>query len=296
MKKNYRHLLHFLLLIFFGAGSVLPAFSHGGDDTKQALLWKISGNGLAKPSYLFGTIHAICPEHFFLSDAVKESLGRADQLALEIDMDDPAMMLNIQKGALMADGSIQSLYTAEQYQIVQQHFSKTMNIDIRYLDKVKPLMLNSMLLLQLTECQPESYEQRLLALAQAQGKEITGVETVEDQIATFEKIPYNVQAEMLLESIEKLEEGKANYKKMVQLYLAQDLSGLEALLKEDYKDEHKVMEEALFTERNKKWLPVMEKAAKAKATFFAVGAGHLTGENGVLELLRKKGYTLTPMP
>ncbi len=273
-----------------------PAFGHGSDDSQQALLWKISGNGLAKPSYLFGTIHAICPEDFVLSETVKKSLASTEQLALEIDMDDPALLLNIQKGAMMEKESIQRLYTLAEYQVVQQHFLKTMNVDIKHLDKMKPMLLNAMLLLQLTGCRPESYEQRLLALAQAQGLVVTGVETVEDQIATFEKIPYKMQAEMLLESIENMDEGKANYKKMVALYLAQNLTGLEKLLKKDFKQEHGAMEGALFTERNKKWLPVMEKEAKAKATFFAVGAGHLTGENGVLELLRRKGYTLTPMP
>ncbi|WP_168194042.1 TraB/GumN family protein [Pontibacter sp. SGAir0037] len=296
MKKLHNLLAPLYLFICLNLFCLHPVSGQNTNKKPKALLWEISGNGLAKPSYLFGTIHAICPDVFVLPDQVKAKLQTSEQLALEIDMDDPKFMSAIQQGALMSSGGIRDLYTEEQYKVLHSYFTQTMHIDISQLDKMKPFMLNSMLMMQMTDCQPESYEQTLLTLAKAQGKEVIGVETVQEQIKAFDNIPYKVQAEMLLESVTEMDKAKANYKKMVQLYLAQDLYGLEELLKEDYKGEYDVFEDALFTQRNLNWIPVIAREAKAKATFFAVGAGHLTGEGGILELLRQKGYTLTPVP
>lgn len=289
---NRKTLLKSLLLLVLTA-AFMPAFAEKDPAENKSLLWEISGNGLQKPSYIYGTIHAICPEDFVLHDIVKLKLQAAEQLSLEVDMDDPGFLAEIQKGAVLPNGgSLKSLYSEADYQTLSAHFSSTLGIDLQRLDMLKPFLLNSMILLQLTECTPSSYEQTLMKLAQEQGKEVIGVETVQDQLTAFDKIPQEKQAAMLLEAIEQMEESRVSYRKMVKLYLAQDLDELEKLIKEEYKEEHKLYEEALFTDRNKKWIPTIERTAKEKATFFAVGAGHLPGPDGVLALLRQRGYTV----
>ena len=271
------------------------AFANG-DTSSKALLWEISGKGLKKPSFLYGTLHAICPEEFSLPEAVKERLKRSEQLSLEIDMDDPNFMPELQKGAMMADGgSLKSFYSEEQYQTISQHFASTMGINISQVDGLKPFVLSSMLIPQITGCKPESYEQALMALTKAQGKEVIGVETVQDQFRAFDKLSPQQQALMLLQSIEDLQDARKQYRQMLQLYLAQDLVGLEQHVKANYKGDYQVFEKAMLIDRNKNWIPVMEKEAKAKPTFFAVGAAHLPGDNGVIALLRKKGYTVKPV-
>jgi uncharacterized protein len=157
-------------------------------------------------------------------------------------------------------------------------------------------MLHSMLLSQLTECQAVSYEQSLMELAQKQGKEVIGLETVSEQLSAIDQLPAEVQTSMLTQMVGNMDEARQNYRNMVQLYLQQDLAGLDKLTREDYNtEEYQVYEQAFLVGRNKRWIPVMEREAHIQPTFFAVGAGHLTGKDGLLELLRSKGYTVLPV-
>jgi uncharacterized protein YbaP (TraB family) len=285
--------LSFCLLLL--CASYTAAFASDGTSTKS-LLWEISGKGLKKLSFLYGTLHAICPEEFALPDAVKDRLKRTEQLSLEIDMDDPNFMLELQKGAMMPNGgSLKSFYNEEQYKMISNHFASTMGINISQVDGLKPFILSSMLIPQITECKPESYEQALMTLAKEQGKEVIGVETVQDQFTAFDKLSQQQQALLLLESIEDLQKAREQYREMVQLYLTQDLLGLEQQVKSNYKGDYALFEKAMLIDRNKNWIPVIEKEAKAKPTFFAVGAAHLPGDNGVIALLRKQGYTVKPV-
>ncbi len=266
------------------------------NDATQSLLWKIAGKGL-QPSYLFGTIHAVCPQDFSIPEQVKASLQQTSQLALEIDMDAPNFAAELLQSAMLPpDQSLESFFSAADYQLLAAHFQQSMGIDIQYLNKMKPFMLQSLLFSELTDCPAESYEQHLVEMAHAQGKEVIGVETVQEQLQAMDHLPSNAQADMLLKTLKDMAEAKADYRKMVQLYLAQDLQGL-AKLSEAEMDTatYAQYEQAFLTDRNKRWVPVIEREAKARSTFFAVGAGHLAGEKGLLHLLRQQGYTVTPL-
>ena len=102
-----------LLLVF----CVLSVISRAQVPAENSLLWEISGRGLAKPSYLFGTIHLICPTDFSLSDSLKSTLSRTQQVALEMDMDDPGMMAGMMKTMNMTAGNeLKKLVTAQEYE------------------------------------------------------------------------------------------------------------------------------------------------------------------------------------
>ncbi|WP_242920900.1 TraB/GumN family protein [Pontibacter liquoris] len=269
----------------------------GGNTTANALLWQIEGNGLQKPSYLFGTIHAICPQDFVMPAHVKAKLQEAEQLSLEVDMDAPNFMAEMMQHVKLPEGqSLRTLFSSEDYQLLSEHFSKSTGMNIRYLDNMKPFMLQSLLLAELTDCRAESYEQHLLDMAHAQGKEVIGVETVQEQLQAMDQQSAGAQTAMLLKTLQNLPEAKASYRKMVALYLAQDLQGLTELTRAEMDpEEYTQYEQTFLTNRNKRWIPVMEREAKIHSTFFAVGAGHLAGENGLLNLLRSQGYTITPV-
>ncbi|MDX5418560.1 MAG: TraB/GumN family protein [Hymenobacteraceae bacterium] len=288
-------LRYLALLLFFLQAPLLTKAAE--DKHVKALLWEVSGNGLQHPSYIYGTIHAICPEQFVLSDQVKESLQKAEQLSFEVDMDAPNFMAELMRDAVLPKGkSLQGMFRAEDYQLLSDYFAATMNMDLKMLDNMKPFMLQSLLLSQLTECRATSYEQRLMEMAHAQGKEVTGLETIREQFAAMDKLPEQTQLDMLMKTVRDMPEAKASYRQMVALYLAQDLHGLSEITKKDLTpEEYALYEEAFLISRNKNWIPVIEREAKARATFFAVGAGHLPGKEGVLELLRRQGYTVTPV-
>ena len=277
---------------------VNPLLSAAGvTDTPRSLLWEISGNGLEKPSYVFGTIHALCPEQFTVAESIKNRLAQTEQLSLEVDMDAPNFMAELMQSAVLPEGkTLSAMLSPEDYTLLANHLSKTMQLDLKMFDNLKPFMLQSLLLTQLTDCKAVSYEQRLIEIAHAQGKEVIGVETTREQLAAIDKLPQQMQTDMLIKTVKDMPAARESYLEMVKLYLAQDLDGLTSITKEDLTaEEYKLYEETFLVARNIRWIPVMEREARAKPTFFAVGAGHLSGTKGVLELLRQKGYTVKPV-
>jgi len=273
----------------------VPALAQSSSN--KSLLWEVSGNGLKQPSYIFGTIHAICPENFKLTDAVKDKLSKSERLSLEVDMDAPNFLVELQQAALLPKGSsLRGYFSENDYTLLSDFFKTNLQIELEQLDRMKPFMLHSMLLSQLTECQAVSYEQSLMELAQKQGKEVIGLETVSEQLSAIDEMPATVQTTMLTKMVSNMDVARETYRNMVQLYLQQDLDGLDELSRKEYEvKEYKLYEQAFLVNRNKRWIPVMEREAQIQPTFFAVGAGHLTGDDGLLQLLRKKGYTVQPV-
>ena len=262
---------------------------------EKALLWEISGKGLAKPSYLYGTIHVICPTDMIMTDKMQASLKKTEQLSLEIDMDEPNMMLAMMQAITMKDGTtLKGLLSADEYQIISAYFREQLKMDLTMVQNWKPIMVTSLLYTKVADCTTQSYEATFMKTAKEQGKEVIGVETIAEQMAIFDKIPYKKQAEILLEGITDMDKSKKEFDQMITAYKQQDLDGFEKIFKEssqgldDFAD-------VLLVQRNKNWIPVIEREAKEKPTFFAVGAGHLGGEQGVIQLLRQQGYTVKPV-
>ena len=123
-----------------------------------------------------------------------------------------------------------------------------------------------------------------------------GLETIADQMEVFNKISYEAQAKVLVETIKNLKEGNSNaneFAKMVAYYKAQDVDGMLEAMAGDL-DEMEG-QDALLDDRNKKWIPQIMEMSKKEKVFYAVGAGHLGGANGVIRLLRQKGLKVTPV-
>jgi uncharacterized protein YbaP (TraB family) len=159
---------------------------------------------------------------------------------------------------------------------------------------MKPFTLLSLLYTKILPCpKPESYEQRLLEMAKNRKMEVLGLEKLEDQFDVFDQIPDTAEVSMIMEMIDNYESQRTEFEKMVRLYNNKDLNGLATMI--NGSPEMAGFEDLLLINRNRNWIPIMEKAMAAQPTFFAVGAGHLPGENGVIDLLRKSGYTITPV-
>jgi len=261
-------------------------------DTTRSLLWEISGKGLKDTSYLFGTIHVICPDDYFLPEHVKNAFAKTKQVAFEIDLDDPSVMMGmLGKMKMSDDKKLSDLLSKKDYAFLSRFFSDSLKLDIEAYATMKPLMIASTIAEKSQGCSVKSYELELMMMAMKQGKSVMGLEKLEDQLNVIEKIPYKKQAEMLLKTAKEYSESKKNLREIVAFYRQQDVHKLQELFSEEDAD-MKEYEPLLLGNRNKNWIPVIEKAANEKATFFAVGAGHLGGEKGVIELLRKEGFTL----
>ena len=277
-----------LLLVFCMLSIATPAQV----PVENSLLWEISGRGLAKPSYLFGTIHLICPTDFSLSDSLKSTMSRTQQVALEMDMDDPGMMAGMMKTMNMAAGNeLKKLVTEQEYQRLDRFFKDSVHVGLAMFERAKPFVLMGPLFNTVLDCQPQSYEMALVELAGKQKSEVIGIETLEEQMAIFDTIPYKDQAKMLLNLIDSLPSARKEFRSLIALYKAQNINELYGMtLKSEFGMEGN--EEVMLFARNRKWIPRIRRIASAKTTFFAVGAAHLGGERGVIALLRKEGFTV----
>jgi uncharacterized protein YbaP (TraB family) len=159
---------------------------------------------------------------------------------------------------------------------------------------VKPFILSSMLYPALLGCAPASYEATFVKMAQEQKKEILGLETVQEQLGLFDKIPYGEQSKMLADMVNKEDEAKQELQKMMALYKTQDVEQLHSLTASSMFN-FQQYEDLLLDSRNQHWIAGISRYAAAKPTFFAVGAAHLGGPKGVLALLQQQGYQVKPV-
>lgn len=261
---------------------------------EKSLLWKIEGNDLQAPSYLYGTFHLLCPTDFSMHDTIKQLFSKTNQLYLEIDIDDPELTNKMMKSINMKNGvTIKDLLSPAEYDTIAKLFKEKTKIPFSIVNNYKPFMVTSMLYPSLMECSPIAFEKEFEKLAKAQKVELKGLETIEDQLNVFETIPYQAQAKMLVNTLMEADKSKQQFKQMVELYKSKDIKKMLNNTQGD--TDLGKFEKVLLEKRNKNWIPVMEQQIKIMPTFFAVGAGHLAGKNGVIRLLRKQGYKVTPI-
>ncbi len=268
---------------------------------ENSLLWEISGKELSTPSWLYGTIHLIGKDDFFLTDSTRLFIGRSEMVVFEInmeDMTDITAQLGLLMKAFMDNGkTLKDLLNEEDYKLVQDHFAE-IGMPLFMFERIKPMFLTVMASgdmspTAMSSGEMVSYEMEIMEISQAVGKKMGGLESMEFQMSVFDSIPYEAQAQMLVESIKSSDEGNEEFAKMVELYKTQDIQGMVEMMGDS--EGIAEYEDLLLNTRNKNWIPVMGEMMTTQPTFFAVGAGHLGGENGVVALLRKEGYRVKPV-
>ncbi len=288
-------LLMAALTAFFSSCSQ-PAATPERQKTNNTLLWEISGNGLTKPSYFFGTMHILCSEDAIISPGLHSVIDQVGQIYLEIDMDD-MMQIFGGLGSLTMTGNkkLSDLYTPEEYAKVKAWFDKNGEMPFSMLEKYKPMMLSSMIETKAMSCpQQDGMEMQIMAAASDRKLEIKGLETMAFQAGMLDSIPYEEQAKELLQAIDSIQTQKKMMQVLIREYRMQNLDSIEALTVGEEGGMDKYLDLMLYN-RNRNWVNQFPNIAKEKSTLFAVGAGHLPGKNGVLNLLRQKGYTVTPL-
>lgn len=272
-------------------------------DLPNALLWEINSEDLDSPSYLFGTIHIIPTEMFLWPEDFQEAFDSSDQVVMEVGEPeiDPASMMELLPRIMMSEElSLENLVSTEEYARVESYF-ENIGMPMMFINKIKPFfpyMLVEIDFANLMEGDMKSYEQEIAAWARADEKTILGLETIDYQMSLFDSIPYKDQAMLLVQAIDEKsgdpDASLQNSDVMFQTYINQDLNGLLEQVTES--DGPLAKYNNLFLDdRNRNWIPKIESMIRRQSSFIAVGAGHLPGENGVIQLLKAKGYTLTPI-
>lgn len=260
-------------------------------DEYNALLWEISGNGISSPSYLYGTVHMICAEDFVIGKRLREKFKSAQKVFLEVDMDDPSMNMKMMQLSLLRGKKLSDMFSDSDYNKLNVFFRDTIGMPLTLLNTMKPFVLFSILTLKSLPCaEPQSYELSFVKMAKEQSKEVLGLETIEDQMKIFDGMPDSVQVQMVMRYINEFDEQKKEFAKMVNAYKQENLDSIYEHIMSS--PDISGSEEVLLFNRNEKWIPIMETAMQKEKIFFAVGAGHLGGPKGVINLLREKGYSV----
>lgn len=283
--KTIKKLILALIAILFTAPSLIA---------QNSLLYKVEGDNI-KTSYVFGTMHMMPKDDFLLEDKVKNAFTESDFVVMELDMDEAGMQGEMMKYAMLgADDSLADHMTPEEYKILDEYFTTKMGVGMASFSKMKPFILSSTAMIAHLGQDMASYEATFMQMASSQEKEIKGLETVAFQMAMFDDQPYDAQIDQVIEMLQK-EGGIGGYfDEMITAYKSQNIEVLYKLLNEFF-EEDEAFKEKMLDDRNKNWIPKIGKNSKENTVFYAVGAGHLGGEQGVISLLKESGYTVTPV-
>ncbi len=277
----------------------MASFAQSGTGN-NTLLWKISGNGLEKKSYLFGTIHMLCADDAVLSKNMKKIIEDCDEVYFEVDMDNIFEMVGaMNKMKMKGDTTLKDLLTEEEYQKVKAYFDfKGSMLPFAMLETYKPMLAASTLQEGAMPCDKTAMmEQVIMEEAKIYKKKIKGMETMSYQAGVLDSIPYKLQAQQLLSYIESAGKDSEDDKQMEEMFKAynnQDLKKLEELMIETDAGMAGFTDILLY-HRNQNWVKKLKTLLPEKSILVAVGAGHLPGEKGVINLLRKEGYKVTPV-
>lgn len=271
---------------------VFPVITNAADE--KSLLWKISGNGIEKESYLFGTIHIICQDQFFMDNRIENALESTQKIALELNMMDPNMMTEMQQLSINEGfQNIKGEFTSDQASALDEFLTKSYGVGLDQLGILKPFVLSSMVMLKMLPCEEQSsYEMFFVEKAKDKQMEMVGLETVAFQIGIFDEIPQKIQIDDLAKLVME-EDGMEEFESLVSAYLDEDIEGLYEMITEN--EMFKEYGNLLLADRNANWIPVIEELIHQQPTFIAVGSGHLASDTGVIALLRKAGYTVEPV-
>jgi uncharacterized protein YbaP (TraB family) len=286
------------ILIFF----LLVTINLSAQKLEKSLLWKIYGSGVKDTSFLFGTIHMIDKKDFVISDVLKNKLKKSDALVMEIKLDlDEETKSFVKENATYPDGkSIQNYLSNEDYLLFNSYLKDSLklnSIKVLVCKRLRPFYVQSIILSEQLK-RVKSYEKTFDKLAKE--KEKIGLETVQEQMSILARGELQTQVD---EFIKQMKDGKLNsegeFEKLVSYYKVQDLHGLYDYMINSMEENggklEGVTKEDFLDNRNKRWIPKLSVLMKSKKLFIAVGAGHLPGENGVIQLLRNQGYTVVPV-
>lgn len=297
-----------LIAIFTIALFSITATAQNEKDYTGALLWKISGNGLSKPSYILGTHHLT---HISFVDSIpglKKIIEETEQTVGELLMaDQAAMQAKLQQAAMMpADKSYSKILTADEYIKLDEGLKDLFNgqAGMEQFQQFKPGMISMVYSITLyTKVFPafnpmghEAIDAYVQRIATEKGKLTLGLETVEDQIyALFDSEPLDSQAKTLACSISLKNKDFliTSLKELEEFYRSMDLTAMYNLAFNNPNEPcttSKAFENAINKDRNNKWLEKLPQIMKEKSNLIAVGALHLAGEEGLLFQLAKRGY------
>lgn len=274
------------------------------------LLWKVSGNGAKGESFLLGT-HHLAP--ISMLDSIKgfnEAFAAVETVGGEINMADQAAQAQLMVQYMMApaDSTLSVLLTPAQADSLVSVLAKFMGpaASIDAVVPLKPAALSTQLALMETMAtmppemvqaiaSGEQLDSRVQALGREASKEVIAMETIEQQLDLLMGTPLTTQARELMEGVKQILDGKAaeNAKTLTDAYMTQNIAAIEKEISDPDQMDKETLKR-LISDRNTAWTAKLAEILPSKTILLAVGCGHLPGNDGLIEQLRRAGFTVTP--
>lgn len=287
-------------------GTLFMAIAFWGTANAQ-LLYRITGNGLDKASYIVGTYH-LAPASFV--DEIKgarEALAAVEQVYGEMDMQDTATAQQLMVSAmLLPEGkSLAELFTTEEMTRINAYMREVMGADLgnhfvaQQLGRMRPSVLaQQLMLMQFMKLTPDFNPSSLIDgyfqdEARRAGKHVGGFESVEFQMELlYGTKTLDEERQELLEIVDNNAEMIGEMQAMTDAYFSFDMRDIRRMMEGEVKSGDMTLEEfcEMITDRDRRWVEAMPAIMESRPTLFVVGAGHLPGSDGVIALLKDTGY------
>ena len=262
----------------------------------RGVLWKASNR--QNVIYLVGSVHLLTKDYYPLSPTLDIAFNESDLLVEEIDLGDTKALNALQlmtRTQLPAGESLEKLLGPATYARAAKRFAG-LGLPIEALKQFKPWTL-ALMLSQLEWAKagfdPQlGLDQHFFDRAKKSGKAVQGLETVEYQLSRFDGLPLNQQARLLAQTLDEIENETTNVVKLVDAWRAGDIVALEKMAMSDI-EKDPLLYQRFLVERNRNWMPIIESLfSRQGRAFVVVGAAHLIGPDGLVEMLKAKGYTV----
>jgi hypothetical protein len=260
------------------------------------ILWKVQSSH--NTIYLLGSIHVLQEKHYPLDTHLYEAFNQASTVMFEVDLDGLSSPLSqwqmLTKGLYLNGQNLQRVLSTDSYEAAKANFAE-LGFNIENFHRMKPWMAAmAVTALELRKLGFESawgVDRHFFEKAQEAEKDIQGLESVEFQLGLFDNLSTPIQELFLLQSLEDLKNIEARIKEMVDAWTQGNVKDLERLL--ERMREYPELYQALVVSRNQNWLPHIEQALQQpKPVFIVVGTMHLLGKEGLLMVLKEKGYAV----
>lgn|GEM_PF-529209 len=265
-------------------------------ENANSLLWQISGNGLSSTNYVYGTVHSKDERAFTHVQAVEDRMGSVSTVAGELDLNAArsANALLMRVMLLPADTRLEDLYKKKEWQEVEAFIKAELGVMAMMVSRMKPFfIMATMTEANMTADREKVLDDHLLEYGRENGHRIIGLETVQEQLQAMDALSLKEQAAMLLDHVRN-EGYREELEAMMVAYAAQDLEMLMRVTETSGMPEE--LEKVLLTQRNMTMAHRMDSVMHVdNGAMFLIGAAHLPGEVGVLNLLRDRGFEVRPV-
>ena len=294
MKKTPKKLgAGFLVLVALSVvlvGSLPRARAQG-----KSFLWKVSSE--QNSIYILGSIHFLRKDNYPLQKVIEDAYEQSRKLVLEIDLASPSaakvQQLMLAKGVFLDGTTLQQCVSKETYDLVEKR-AKELGVDIQAMGSMKPwvvaLTMAAMKLRQLGFDQRFGIDHYFAERAKQQGKVVQGLEMPEFQVGLLDQFSRRDQESMLLQTLKEMDLLEDGVGGIINAWKVGDVAAMEKLMLASMRN-YPEIQQKLLTDRNRQWLPALEQLlSSSDSVLVIVGAAHLVGTKGVLELLKQRGY------